>query len=96
MTESANEGAPPLAEEDAREADAGSPRESGPDATRDAMASPDPFRLTEEQLDERDERFTGPRKEQGPPLAGPDAGALAPADEAADDVEETPVPEPPD
>jgi hypothetical protein len=96
VTEPRSEVRPPDGREEAQEASAGEPRESGPQATREAMASSEPFRLTEEELNERDELFTRPRKEQGPPLAGSDADAISPAEESVESVEETPVPEPPD
>jgi hypothetical protein len=83
----------PDGQEVGAEAAAGDPRESGPEATREAIASDEPYRLTEEELNERDDRFTGPRKAQGPPLEGEEAdGPLAEAD-AAETVDETPPPE---
>jgi hypothetical protein len=81
----------PDGQEPAEETSAGDPRESGPEATREAIASDEPYRLSEEELNERDRGFTGPRKAQGPPLEGADT-ALAEAD-AAEEVEETPPPE---
>jgi hypothetical protein len=84
----------PDGQEPAEETSAGDPRESGPEATREAIASDEPYRLSEEELNERDQWFTGPRKAQGPPLEGEEGtdAALAEAD-AAEEVEETPPPE---
>jgi hypothetical protein len=83
----------PDGQEAAAEAAAGDPRETGPEATREAMASAEPYRLSEEDLNDRDQQFTGPRKAQGPPLEGEEAdGALAEAD-VAEEVDETPPPE---
>ena len=83
----------PDGQEAAAEAEAGDPRESGPDATREAMASAEPYRLPEEELNRRDQEFVAPRKPQGPPLEGEDADeALAEAD-VAEAVDETPPPE---
>jgi hypothetical protein len=83
----------PDGEETAAEASAGDPRESGPEATREAMASADPYRLSEDELNEREQQFTGPRKAQGPPLEGEDADEpLAEAD-VTEEVDETPPPE---
>lgn len=87
---------PPDGEERAEEAEAGVAAESGPAATREALESDAPFRLSEEELNRREDRFTGPRKEQGPPLGsaenGDDTAAAAQIDEV-DEVEETPPPE---
>jgi hypothetical protein len=58
------------------------------------MASSEAFRLSEEELDERDQGFTGPRKSQGPPLEEGEGNNAARAEaDAADGVEETPPPE---
>jgi hypothetical protein len=84
----------PDGQEAAEETSAGDPRASGSEATREAMASDEPYRLSEEELDERDRGFTGPRKAQGPALEGEEGSnaALAEAD-AAEEVDETPPPE---
>lgn len=86
----------PDGEEPVQQAQAGQARESGPEATLEALESPASFRLGIGELDERDERFSRPRKEQGPPLAEPDEAEPAPFAEGADETPETPVPEPPD
>ena len=95
MTGPNNEIRQPDGQEEAQQQNAGAPRESGTEATREAIASDEVFRLREEDLNERDARFTRARKEQGPPLAGPEVEDTRPAEERADDVAETPVPEPP-
>jgi len=84
----------PDGQEPAAEASAGDPRASGPEATREAMASGEAFRLSEDELDERDQGFTGPRKAQGPPLEEREGNNAARAEAgAADEVDETPPPE---
>lgn len=83
----------PDGQEAAAEAAAGDPRESGPEATREAMASPEPYRLSEEELNEREQGFTGPRKAQGPPLEGEEAEEALAEAEGAEEVEETSPPE---
>ena len=84
----------PDGQEPAAESSAGDPRASGPEATREAMASAEAYRLSEQELDERDAGFTGPRKAQGPSLEEGEGPARAEA-EAAEEVEETPPPEVP-
>jgi len=59
------------------------------------MASPEAFRLSEDELNERDARFSRPRKEQGPPLSGPEGDRRAAAEDAAETVEEADIPQPP-
>jgi len=83
--------------EEAVAASGGEPRESGPEATREALASTAPYRLQEESLEERDARFSRPRKEQGPPLEGQSGEMSAEADTTTEQetVEETPPPEQP-
>ncbi len=82
----------PDGQEESYTSSADTPRESGPEATREALASPEPFRLSESELDERDAMFSGPRKEQGPAMTEPDS-----RDEPlGEEIEETPVPVPPD
>jgi len=83
----------PDGQEPAQEASAGDARQSGPAATREAIASPEPYRLSEEELDERDRRFTGPRKPQGPPLEDGQGRGAAAAETPAAEVAETPPPE---
>jgi hypothetical protein len=83
----------PDGQEPAAEASAGDPRESGPEATREAMASAEPYRLSEEELNERDQQFTGPRKAQGPPLEGEEADEALAEAEVTEEVDETPPPE---
>jgi hypothetical protein len=86
------EGREPDEVDEVHDATAGEPAVSGTDATRDSMQSPEKFRLSEDELNERDERFSGPRKEQGPPLTEPDDTDAGAMDEAADSVPETDPP----
>jgi hypothetical protein len=95
MTDPLADGRQADGQEDAQHSDAGAPRESGPDATLEALESEESFRLSVEELNERDEQFTQPRKEQGPPLAEEEGDTGALTEESAEGVAETPVPEPP-
>jgi hypothetical protein len=81
--------------ETVEQATAGEAEESGPEATLEALRSPEKYRLSEEELDERDDRFTGPRKEQGPLREEPEERESL-ADEEGEETEETPPPEPQD
>jgi hypothetical protein len=85
----------PDGQEPAEEASAGDPRASGPAATREALASEEPFRLSEEELEERERGFTRPRKPQGPPLEGEGEPGAAAEEPGEEEVEETPPPEAP-
>lgn len=97
MSESGVEAREPDGVEEAVESSAGEARSSGPEATRESMRSPAPFRLGEDELDERDERFSQPRKAQGPPLEDTTTPERmgAPQDDTSEDaVTETTPPEP--
>jgi len=89
MNNSDSEVQQPNGQETAQQASAGESRKSGSTATREAMASPEAFRLSEEALEERDKGFTRPRKPQGPPLEG-DTPRTARAED-----DETPPPDSP-
>jgi hypothetical protein len=54
--------------EEVTEASGGEPSESGAEATRRILESPDMPMLDEEALNERDQRFDEKRKPMGPPL----------------------------
>jgi hypothetical protein len=96
MTQS-DESPRPSGVEEPVSADAGTPSESGSEATEAAIASPDPCRLSLDEVVERDEQFSGPRKSQGPLIEeeeGTDSTART-EESVSDASEETPVPEAP-
>jgi len=73
MGQSPEESRDPDGVEQASEAEAGEPRESGAAATRAILESSESHMLDEQQLDERDRNFGERRKPMGPPLD--DSGA---------------------
>jgi len=89
MNNSDTEVQQPNGQESAQKASAGESRKSGSTATREAMASPEAFRLSEAALEEREKGFTRPRKAQGPSLEGD-----TPRTALAED-DETPPPDAP-
>lgn len=93
MPDNETEGREPDGGEAAEEASAGEAHESGPEATLEAMRSPEKYRLSEAELDARDERSTGPRKEQGPLREDEQSGEASVREEPAEEVEETTPPE---
>ncbi len=93
MPDNGTEAREPDGEEPAEESSAGEAHESGPEATLEALRSPEKYRLSEAELDARDERSTGPRKEQGPLRDDERSGEAAVREEAAEEVEETMPPE---
>lgn len=93
MTEATSGPREPDGSEPARTGSAGAAESSGDLAARAPRDPGESDRLTQQQLDERDARFSRPRKPQGPPL-GPGAAPAARGGppRSTDEVPETPPP----
>ena len=93
MTQQSGSYPEPQSAGEVTDADAGSPSESGVEATIASMMSPEKYRLSMEQVQERDDQFSTERKSQGP-FDDDSEAASAPAQETqAEETDETPVPE---
>jgi hypothetical protein len=93
MTQQSESYPEPQSAGEVMDADAGSPSESGVEATMEAMMSPEKYRLSMEQVQERDDQFSSERKSQGPFVDDSEAASTPAQETQADETDETPIPE---